>query len=106
MKDTFYWFGESYKRPLQHDFLSEGVNLYSSTDLFTWHYEGLVFNGTAQMKGMPVEAPFRIERPKVSLNAHLHLQSRSPLPSPPLTQQDFGCASLRCDALSEHLGFC
>ncbi len=65
VKDTFFWFGESYKRPLLSDFLSEGVNLYSSTDLATWHYEGLVFNGTKQMKGMPVEAPFRIERPKV-----------------------------------------
>ncbi len=70
VKDTFFWFGESYKRPLLKDFLSEGVNLYSSTDFATWHYEGLVFNGTELMKGMPVEAPFRIERPKV-LPLHL-----------------------------------
>ena len=34
-------------------------------DLATWHYEGLIFNGTAQMTGMPVDPPFRIERPKV-----------------------------------------
>ena len=34
-------------------------------DLATWHYEGLVFNGTAQMTGMPVDPPYRIERPKV-----------------------------------------
>lgn len=47
------------------DFLSEGVNLYSSTDLASWTFEGLVFNGTQQMDGMPVSAPFRIERPKV-----------------------------------------
>ena len=31
VKDIWYWFGESYKRPLLGDFLSEGVNLYSST---------------------------------------------------------------------------
>ena len=31
VKDVWYWFGESYKRPLLGDFLSEGVNLYSST---------------------------------------------------------------------------
>ena len=60
-------FGESYKRPLLGDFLSEGVGMYSSTDLMTWHNEGLVFNGTAQMTGLPCEAPFRIERPKVRL---------------------------------------
>ena len=30
VKDTWYWFGESYKRPLLDDFLSVGVNLYSS----------------------------------------------------------------------------
>ena len=30
VKDTWYWFGESYKRPLLGDFLSEGINLYSS----------------------------------------------------------------------------
>ncbi|CAL5218581.1 g275 [Coccomyxa viridis] len=69
VKDTWYWFGESYKRPLLGDFLSEGVNLYSSTDLATWHYEGLVFNGTAQMTGMPVDPPYRIERPKILYNA-------------------------------------
>ena len=31
VKDTWYWYGESYKRPLLNDFLSEGVNLYSSS---------------------------------------------------------------------------
>ena len=31
VKDTWYWYGESYKRPLLDDFLSEGVNLYSSS---------------------------------------------------------------------------
>ena len=39
-------------------------------DLATWHYEGLVFNGTAQMTGMPVDPPYRIERPKVCMTVH------------------------------------
>jgi hypothetical protein len=47
------------------DWLSEGVNLYSSTDLMTWHYEGLIFNATAQITGLPSDPPHRIERPKV-----------------------------------------
>ncbi len=47
------------------DFLSEGVNLYSSTNLMTWTFEGLIFNGTEQMQGMPLGPPFRVERPKV-----------------------------------------
>lgn len=63
-------FGESYKRPLLGDFLSEGVGLYSSTDLMTWHNEGLVFNGTAQITGLPCDAPYRIERPKVKVSSH------------------------------------
>ncbi len=79
VKDTFYWFGESYKRPLLGDFLSEGVNLYSSTDMATWHYVGLVFNGTQQMVDLPADmgsAPFRIERPKVLLSSlHAHTAS-------------------------------
>ena len=77
VKDTFYWFGESYKRPLLNDYLSEGVNLYSSTDMATWHYNGLVFNGTEQMKDLPAamgQAPFRIERPKVPCRS-LHNQT-------------------------------
>ena len=37
VKDTWYWYGESYKRPLLNDFLSEGVNLYSSSGERTSH---------------------------------------------------------------------
>jgi sucrose-6-phosphate hydrolase SacC (GH32 family) len=71
VNDTFFWFGESYKRPLLGDFLSEGVNLYSSTDLTSWQYEGLIFNATSQMTGMPVDPPFRVERPKVTQQSPL-----------------------------------
>ncbi len=48
------------------DFLSEGVNLYSSTDLANWTLEGLIFNGSQPLSGMPVNPPYRIERPKVT----------------------------------------
>ena len=49
---------------------ANGNNLCLCADLATWHYEGLVFNGTAQMTGMPVDAPYRIERPKVRMIVH------------------------------------
>lgn len=72
VNSTFFWYGESYKRPLLGDFLSEGVNMYSSTDLMVWQFEGLVFNATRQMRDMPVEPPFRLERPKVRSVDRLH----------------------------------
>ena len=63
--DTFYWCGESYKQPMLGDFISAGINLYSSTDLQSWHFEGLVFN-SSQISDIPAHAPYRVERPKAS----------------------------------------
>lgn len=63
---TFWWHGESEKVfTLGIDFLSSGVNLYSSQDLVTWQFQGLVFNSSAQIAGMPYGPPYRTERPKV-----------------------------------------
>ena len=63
--DTFYWCGESYKQPMLGDFISAGINLYSSTDLQSWHFEGLIFN-SSQITDIPAHAPYRVERPKAS----------------------------------------
>jgi sucrose-6-phosphate hydrolase SacC (GH32 family) len=69
---TFYWFGESEKVfSLGVDFLSAGVNLYTSQDLATWQFAGLIFNSSAQISGMPYEGPYRVERPKVLLSVTL-----------------------------------
>ena len=62
---TFYWCGESYKQPMMGDFMSAGINLYSSTDLQAWKFEGMIFNAS-QITDMPVSSPYRVERPKVS----------------------------------------
>ena len=62
---TFYWCGESYKQPLMGDFMSAGINLYSSTDLQAWKFEGMLFNAS-QITDMPVSSPYRVERPKAS----------------------------------------
>ncbi|CAK0772385.1 hypothetical protein CVIRNUC_003957 [Coccomyxa viridis] len=66
--DTFYWCGESYKQPMLGDFISAGINLYSSTDLQSWHFEGLIFN-SSQITDIPAHAPYRVERPKILYNA-------------------------------------
>ena len=68
VNNTFFWYGESYKRPMLGDFLSDGIDLYSSSDLQSWTFEGLIFNGTRQMNDMPLDPPYRIERPKVILS--------------------------------------
>ena len=66
VNDTLYWCGESYKQPMLGDFLSAGINLYSSTDLQSWHFEGMIFNST-QITDMPIDPQYRVERPKASL---------------------------------------
>ena len=59
---TFYWYGTTQKYPPA--WISKGVNLYSSPDLQTWTFEGLLFED-AQIMGVPFPHPYRIERPKV-----------------------------------------
>ena len=63
IQDAWYWYGTSQKRP--PSWLSEGVNLYSSDDLASWKYLGQIY-GTADSRGMPCPAPYRLERPKVT----------------------------------------
>lgn len=59
---TFYWYGTTQKLP--PDWLSAGINLYSTEDLATWKFEGRIFSDK-QIDGVPFPHPYRIERPKV-----------------------------------------
>ena len=65
VNSTFYWCGESYKQAMLGDYISAGINLYSSSDLQSWHFEGMIFNST-QIADMPSDTPHRVERPKAS----------------------------------------
>ena len=58
---TYYWYGSQRQghacKPGCQD---GGINLYSSSDLYTWHYRGLVvkaFNGSAAGNGLDLERP-------------------------------------------------
>lgn len=60
---VFYWYGTTQKLP--PDWLSAGINLYTSKDLVMWKFEGEIF-GEGQIDDQPFPHPYRIERPKVS----------------------------------------
>jgi len=61
---TWYWYGESAKTS---DLSNHEVTCYSSTDLFTWKYEGDVFYNQ-NITGVSQPGPYVIERPKVVYN--------------------------------------
>lgn len=59
---TYYWYGE--KRGGRN---SQGVNVYSSTDLYNWQFENLAF-APSEDPNSPVTWGSIIERPKVIYN--------------------------------------
>lgn len=61
---TYYWYGE--KRGGRN---SQGVNLYSSTDLYNWKFEDLVFS-PSEDPSSPITGGCIIERPKVIYNTN------------------------------------
>jgi len=61
----YYWVVTTVKLP--PDFLSEGINLYSSCDLGNWTFEGLIFKNIS-ITGAGAPGPYRIERPKILYN--------------------------------------
>lgn len=64
----YYLVGTS--RKLAPDWLSLGVNIYSSYDLEHWEYEGVAFNAsqiTTTWQGTR-PAQYRLERPKILFN--------------------------------------
>ena len=50
------------------NWLSEGVNMYSSYDLQHWHFEAFVFRNVSITTPLPEGTEYRIERPKVIYN--------------------------------------
>lgn len=60
---TYYWFGEK-----RGKHASEGVNVYSSKDLYHWKYEGLALS-PSQEAGSDIETGCLMERPKVIYNS-------------------------------------
>ena len=65
----YYMVGATQKT--QPGWLSEGINMYSSTDLQHWKFEHEIFRNTSITTPLPEgEIPYyRIERPKVIYNA-------------------------------------
>jgi len=60
---TYYWFGE--KRGTHQ---SEGVNVYSSKDLYHWKYEGIALSQSNDPQS-DITVGCVMERPKVIYNA-------------------------------------
>eukprot|EP01083_Nonionella_stella_P155014 500181_1 len=67
--DTFYLIGATQKE--QPDWLSEGINCYSSSDLINWKFENEILHNSSIIvtNKNNVSSPWRIERPKVLHNA-------------------------------------
>ncbi|HTN21288.1 MAG TPA: glycoside hydrolase family 43 protein [Pelobium sp.] len=63
VKDKYYWFGEKRGKSM-----SEGVNIYSSSDLVNWHEEGLALN-VMDDPTSDISRGCIIERPKVIYNS-------------------------------------
>jgi len=62
MGSTYYWYGE---KRAQHQ--EEGVNVYSSQDLYTWQYQGVALPPSADPQS-DIAAGCLMERPKVIYN--------------------------------------
>jgi beta-galactosidase len=60
---TYYWFGEKRGRSA-----SEGVNVYSSKDLYQWNYEGLALAQDQKDTLSDITRECVMERPKVLYN--------------------------------------
>jgi beta-galactosidase len=61
--NKYYWFGEKRGRSAQ-----EGVNAYSSTDLYNWKFEGLALATSTTDTASDIARGCLMERPKVIYN--------------------------------------
>lgn len=83
MSGVYYMVGTTQKK--QPQWLSEGINVYSSTDLQHWKFENEIFHNTSITTPLPHgETHYRIERPKIIFNQktkkyvmYFHLDSGS-----------------------------
>jgi beta-galactosidase len=62
--NTYYWFGECRSRKG-----TQGVNVYSSKDLYNWKFEALALSTDSTHAGSDIEPGCVMERPKVIYNA-------------------------------------
>ena len=62
--NTYYWFGEYRSRKG-----TQGVNVYSSKDLYNWKFEALALSTDSIHAGSDIEPGCVMERPKVIYNA-------------------------------------
>lgn len=61
----YYWYGSRMGKGPEGNITQEGVACYSSVDLLSWHYEGLVLPVVHDDSGHPLAFGARMERPKV-----------------------------------------
>jgi hypothetical protein len=67
-KGKYYWFGEHKVEGAQGNKAHVGVHCYSSTDLYNWRDEGIVFTVDKEGSGSDIEKGCVLERPKVVYN--------------------------------------
>lgn len=71
--DKYYWYGLALRALGQDKGENNGaatiigINLYSSTNLLEWNYEGVILS-TSQNVNSPLRSPMRLERPKIIYN--------------------------------------
>ena len=63
--NLFYWIGTTQK--VQPNYISQGINCYSSNNLMDWKFENMIFINTSALPSK-VPPPFRMERPKILYN--------------------------------------
>lgn len=63
VNSTYYWYGTTQKQ--LPGWISEGINLYSSSDLLSWTFEGAILH-SRDILDFPFPPPYRIERPSVA----------------------------------------
>lgn len=73
---TYYWFGENKAGPTHPGVLTDlsrvdviGINCYSSQDLYSWKFEGLVLPAEPDDPASDLHPSKVVERPKVIYNS-------------------------------------
>lgn len=64
----YYWFGEHKTEGENGNLANVGVHCYSSSDLYSWHDEGIALAVAEENSGSDIEKGCILERPKVIYN--------------------------------------